>query len=184
MASAADIGWAWNFSVLTTLNSGAFIGVESVAGTAATLPLPFSSFPQVRNNTRTIGTVGEYIGVNQLGMWVARAGWIEKNRAVLNDFMEDVLRQQRWYFDPKNHAEAVKIAAELTKSPPERWDSWLFKKDGQAGDYYRNPDGRPDVEGLQKSIDVQVEFGFLKQRIDIKNYLDMSLMDEAVKRLK
>ena len=148
------------------------------------LPLPFTAFPQVRANTRTLGTVGEFIGINQLGMWVARAGFIEKNRAVLNDFMEDVLRQQRWYFDPKNHADAVKIAAELTKSPPDRWDGWLFKKDGQGGDYYRNPDGRPNIEAMQKSIDLQVEFGFLKQSIDIKNYVDMSLMDEAVKRLK
>jgi sulfonate transport system substrate-binding protein len=148
------------------------------------LPLPFTANPAVKNNTRRIGTVGEYIGINQLGMWVARAGFIEKNRAVLNDFMEDVLRQQRWYFDAKNHADAVKIASDLTKLPADRWDSWLFKKDGQDGDYFRDPNGRPDMEALQKSIDLQVEYGFLKQRIEVKNYVDLSLMEEAVKRLK
>ena len=148
------------------------------------LPLPFTANPNVRNNTRTLGTVGETIGVNQLGMWVARAGWIEKNRAALNDFMEDVLRQQRWYFDPKNHADAVKIASDVTKLPAAVWDAWLFKKDGQGGDYYRNPDGKPDLEALQKSIDLLVQYGFLKQKIEIKNYVDMSLMEEAAKRLK
>jgi sulfonate transport system substrate-binding protein len=91
---------------------------------------------------------------------------------------------ERWYFDPKNHADAVKIASEVTKQPPERWDSWLFKKDGQAGDYYRNPDGKPDVDALQKVIDLQVQYGFLKQTIDVKKFVDLSLVEEAAKRLR
>jgi NitT/TauT family transport system substrate-binding protein len=148
------------------------------------LPLPFTANPAVRAATRTLATVGDAVGINQLGMWVVRQSFIEKNHAALADFMEDALRQERWYFDPANHAEAVKIAAAVTKSPPERWDSWLFRKDGQNGDYYRNPDGRIDAEALQKVIDLQVQHGFLKQPIDVKNYVDFSLVDEAVKRLK
>ncbi|MFZ0070193.1 MAG: hypothetical protein WAK85_02915, partial [Xanthobacteraceae bacterium] len=119
-----------------------------------------------------------------LGMWVVRQSFIDKNRAALADFMEDALRQERWYLDPANHAEAVKIAAAVTKTPPERWDSWLFKKDGQRGDYYRNADGKLDVEALQKTIDLQVQYGFLKQPIDVKKYVDYSLVEEAAKRLK
>jgi sulfonate transport system substrate-binding protein len=148
------------------------------------LPLPFTANPSVRAATRTIGTTGEAVGINQLGMWVVRQPFLDKNRAALADFMEDALRQERWYLDPANHAEAVKIAAEVTKTPPERWDSWLFKKDGQRGDYYRNPDGKLDAEALQKTIDLQVQYGFLKQSIDVKKYVDYSLVDEAAKRLK
>jgi NitT/TauT family transport system substrate-binding protein len=148
------------------------------------LPLPFTANPAVRTATRTLATVGDAVGINQLGMWVARQSFIEKNHAALADFMEDALRQERWYFDPANHAEAVKIAAAVTKSPPERWDSWLFRKDGENGDYYRNPYGRIDLEALQKVIDLQVQYGFLKQSIDVKKYVDFSLVDEAVKRLK
>ncbi len=148
------------------------------------LPLPFTANPTVRAATRTLATVGDAVGINQLGMWVVRQSFIDKNRAALADFMEDALRQERWYFDPANHAEAVKIAAAVTKSPPERWDSWLFRKDGQNGDYYRNSDGRIDLNALQKVIDLQVQYGFLKQSIDVKQYTDFSLVDEAVKRLK
>jgi NitT/TauT family transport system substrate-binding protein len=148
------------------------------------LPLPFTANPSVRAATRTIGTTGDAVGINQLGMWVARQSFIDKNRAALADFMEDALRQERWYLDPANHAEAVKIAAEVTKSPPERWDSWLFKKDGQGGDYYRNPDGKLDGEALQKVIDLQVQYGLLKQTIEVKKYIDYSLVEEAAKRLK
>jgi sulfonate transport system substrate-binding protein len=148
------------------------------------LPLPFTANPAVRAATRTIGTTGDAVGINQLGMWVARQSFIEKNRAALADFMEDALRQERWYLDPANHAEAVKIAAAVTKTPPERWDSWLFKKDGERGDYYRNPDGKLNVEALQKVIDLQVQYGFVKQNIDVKKYIDLSLVEEAAKRLK
>jgi sulfonate transport system substrate-binding protein len=148
------------------------------------LPLPFTANPAVRAATRTIGTTGDAVGINQLGMWVARQSFIDKNRAALTDFMEDALRQERWYLDPANHAEAVKIAAGITKTPPERWDSWLFKKDGEKGDYYRNPDGKLNVEALQKVIDLQVQYGFVKQNIDVKKYVDLSLVEEAAKRLK
>jgi NitT/TauT family transport system substrate-binding protein len=138
----------------------------------------------VRAATRTLGTTGEAVGINQLGMWVARASVIEKNRAAFQDFMEDALRVERWYLDPKNHEAAVKIAMAVTKTPAQLWDSWLFKKDGQNGDYYRNPDGKPDIEALQKVIDLQVKYGFLKKTIDVKKYVDLSLIEEAVKRLR
>ena len=124
------------------------------------------------------------MGIGQLGMWVAREGFIAKNRAALVDFMEDALRIERWYIDPANHDEAVKIAVEITKAPPERWNSWLFKKDGQNGDYYRNPEGKPDLDALQKSIDLQVQYGFAKEKIDVKKYVDLSVVEEAAKRLK
>src|SRR5262245_51899771 len=148
------------------------------------LPLPFTANPAVRASTRTIATVGDAVGINQLGMLVARQSFIDKNRAALADFMDDALLQIGWYLDSSNHAEAVKIVAWITKSPPERWDSWLFKKDGEKGDYYRNPDGKLDVDALQKVIDLQVQYGFVKQPIDVKKYVDFSLVEEAAKRLK
>jgi sulfonate transport system substrate-binding protein len=148
------------------------------------LPLPFTANPAVRAATRTIGTTGEAVGINQLGMWVARQSFLEKNRAAMLDFLEDALRIERWYLDPANQAEAVKIAAEITKTPAPPWASWLFKKDGQRGDYYRNPDGKPDIEALQKVIDLQAQHGFLKETLDVKKYVDLSLVEEAVKRLR
>jgi sulfonate transport system substrate-binding protein len=148
------------------------------------LPLPFTANPDVRATTRTLFTQADAMGVTQLAMWVAPAPFLEKNRPAMVDFLEDVLRQERWYLDPANHAEAVKIAAELTKTPPERWDSWLFRKDGQNGDYFHNPDGKLDLDALQKSIEAQVQLGFLKQTMDIRKYTDLSLVEEAAKRLK
>ena len=146
--------------------------------------LPFTANPKAHQDARTLFTEGDAVGINQLGMWVAKSEFIAKNRAALVDFMEDALRAERWYFDPANHAEAVKIAVEVTKIPAPVWDSWLFKKDGLKGDYYRNPDGIPDVPAIQKTIDEQVKYGYLKQGVEVKKYTDFSLVEAAAKRLK
>ena len=148
------------------------------------LPLPFTANAKVRASARTLFTQGDAMGITQLGMWVARKSFIEKNRAALVDFMEDALRAERWYFDPAHHAEAVQICVAVTKVPAEGWDSWLFKKDGQAGDYYRNPEGKPDIGAIQKTIDAQAKLGVFKSSIEVKNYVDLSLVEEAAKRLK
>jgi sulfonate transport system substrate-binding protein len=148
------------------------------------LPLPFTANPKVRDATRTIFTQGDAMGITQLGMWVALKPFIDKNRAALTDFMEDALRAERWYFDPKNHAEAVQICVNVTKSPAANWDSWLFRKNGEAGDYYRDPKGHADIADIQRSIDTQVKLGVIKQSIDVKQYVDFSLVDAAAKRLQ
>ena len=146
--------------------------------------LPFTANPKAHQDARTLFTEGDAVGINQLGMWVAKSEFIAKNRAALVDFMEDALRAERRYFDPANHAEAVKIAVEVTKIPAPVWDSWLFKKDGMKGDYYRNPNGIPDVPAMQKTIDEQVKYGYLKQGVEVKKFTDFSLVEAAAKRLK
>jgi NitT/TauT family transport system substrate-binding protein len=93
--------------------------------------------------------------------------------------MEDMLRITRWYLDPKNHDEAAKIASAVTKVPPERF-GWLFTKQ----DTYRDPNLLPNVEALQRNVDMTQDLGFVKKKIDIKNYVDTSLAQEAAKRLK
>lgn len=148
------------------------------------LPLPFTANPQVRSTTRTLFTEGDAMGITQLGMWAARAPFIAAHRAALVDFMEDALRAERWYFDPANHKEAVEICVKVTKVPAERWDTWLFRKDGQAGDYYRNPDGKPDIPALQLAVNAQKDLGTLKDTIDVNKYVDLSLAEDAAKRLK
>jgi NitT/TauT family transport system substrate-binding protein len=98
---------------------------------------------------------------------------------VLIDVMEDMLRIERWYLDPKNHSEVTKIASDLLKVPPERF-GWLFTEK----DYYRDPDMMPDLTALQRNLDTTAEMGFIKSRFDVKQYSDLSLIEEAAKRLK
>jgi ABC-type nitrate/sulfonate/bicarbonate transport system substrate-binding protein len=74
----------------------------------------------------------------------------------------------------------VKAVAAFTKLQPERFSSWVFTNT----DYYRDPKGQVDVAALQRNVDVQHDLGFLKNPLDVKPYVDMSLVDEAAKRLQ
>jgi NitT/TauT family transport system substrate-binding protein len=94
--------------------------------------------------------------------------------------MEDVLRALHFFTDPAHHSEAVAIVAGFNKQPAENYDSWLFKP---GADYYRDPNAAPDLGALQSNIRTQVKFGFLKADLDIRQYTDLSLIEEAAKRL-
>jgi len=98
---------------------------------------------------------------------------------VLVDFFEDYIRATRWFMDPANQKAAVEIVSKYTKVPPERL-GWIFTK----RDFYRDPNGAPDVAGLQKNLDMLKEFKFLKSDLDIKKHVDLSLIEEAAKRIK
>lgn len=143
-------------------------------------PLPFSQDPALRAIARPLFTQREAAGSTQMILWAARKGWIEKNRAALVDFLEDTIRARRWYADPKNHDEAVKLVSTLTKTPAEHYDSWLFTKN----DYYRDPDDKPDLAALQKNLDALVDINLLPARIDVAAHADLSLVTEAAARLK
>jgi ABC-type nitrate/sulfonate/bicarbonate transport system substrate-binding protein len=142
--------------------------------------LPFSMHPALRKDAHALFTQADAIGETQMIVWAARDSFLKKNRAAMVDFMADTLRVIRWYLNPANHEEAVKIASTLTKTPPQVWDSWLFTKK----DYYRNTDMLPNLKALQANMDLQKKLGFLKSDIKVDHYADLSIVKEAAKKLK
>ena len=140
--------------------------------------LPFSLNPKLRGSSNVLFTQKEGVGRTQMIIWAARKSFLDKNRAAMVDFMEDVLRIERWYLDPKNHAEVAAIGARLLKVPPERLD-WLFSKQ----DYYRDPNGKPDLDALKKNVEMTKDLGFFNGSIDIGQHADLSIVEEAAKRL-
>ena len=141
--------------------------------------LPFSLDPELRKIARALYTQREAIGVTEMIVWTARKPFLDKNRAAMVDFMEDTLRIVQWYLDPKNQKEAAEIAARVTKQPAERF-SWLFTEK----DYYRDPNMIPDLDALQKNLDMTKDLGFVRASLDIRKYTDLSITEEAAKRLK
>jgi NitT/TauT family transport system substrate-binding protein len=126
----------------------------------------------------TLFTQKDAFGVTELTMWTARTGFIQQNRAALVDFLEDTVRAVRWYSDPQNHDEAVAIVARLNKAPVAKVD-WAFT----GRDQYRDPNGMPNLAALQANLQLQKQVGFLKDDIDVKKYSDVSMVQEAAKRL-
>jgi len=141
--------------------------------------MPFSLSPTLKENAKVLFQEKDGLGRSQFAFWVMRKSFIDKNRAAVVDFMEDVLRIERWYLDPKNHDEVAQIASRLLKVPPERF-GWLFTKQ----DYYRDPNGLPDLDALQHNVDTAAELGYFKPGIMVNRYADLSIVNEAAARLK
>jgi ABC-type nitrate/sulfonate/bicarbonate transport system substrate-binding protein len=135
--------------------------------------------PELRQKAHPLFQLRDVMGVTQILSLVARREFVDKNRAVLVDYMEDYLRSLRWYIDPANHAEAVAIAAKFTKIPAQHFEPWLLTKEDQ----YRAPSGRPDLEAMQHNIDVARDLGFVKAPLEVAKYADLSIVDAANKRL-
>ncbi|HZP76082.1 MAG TPA: ABC transporter substrate-binding protein [Pseudolabrys sp.] len=141
--------------------------------------LPFSLDPELRKLGTVLFDQAQAIGKTEMIVWVAHKSFIDKNRAALVDFMEDTLRIVHWYLDPANHDAVMQIASKITKAPPERF-GWVFTKK----DNYRDPDMKVDVATLQKNVDMTKDLGFVKESFDVKKHTDLSLVEEAAKRLK
>lgn len=144
----------------------------------AGMVMPFSLIAKKSGKVRTLFTMKDAMGEAQTTLMAARAPFIAQHRAALVDFFEDWQRAMRWYYDPKNRAEALQILSDFTKQPPSEYEDWLFTKK----DYYRSPEVLPNVEALQNNLNVQKELGLLKISIDVNKYADLSLVKEAAKR--
>jgi len=120
------------------------------------------------------------MGTVQMNVWAVRQGFIDKHRPALVDYMEDALRAERWFLDPANRQEVVAIAAKIGKAPAAYFDSWLYTKKDQ----YHNPDMQVDVDALQRSLTLMTDLGYVKASIDVRNYLDKSIVGEAAARLR
>ena len=67
----------------------------------------------------------------------------------------------------------------MTKQPPERF-GWVFTKQ----DNYRSRDMLPNLKVLQQNVNLVRDLGFVKQSVDVSKHADLSLVQEAAKRLK
>jgi len=141
--------------------------------------LPFAFDPELRRIARPLFHQRDTSGQTQLLMWTARKRFIDANRAAMVDFMEDALRITRWFLDPANHKEVTEIVGRMTMRSPQRYD-WLFTD----RDYYRDPSMLPDLEALQKNVDLVRDLGFVKNDLDVSRYADLTLIEEAAPRLK
>jgi len=142
--------------------------------------LPFSLDPELRKVAHTLFTSRDAVGISQFTLWSARKSFIDRNRAALVDFMEDAVRIMRWYLDPANHQQVMEICARITKQPsPERF-AWAYTDK----DYYRDRNLVPNLEALQHNVDLTRDLGFVKASFDVAKFSDLSIVQEAAKRLQ
>ncbi|HUD87846.1 MAG TPA: ABC transporter substrate-binding protein [Xanthobacteraceae bacterium] len=141
--------------------------------------LPFALDPQLQDVATTLFTAKDAIGVSQFVVFDARQAFIEQHRAALVDWLEDTQRILHWFMDPANHDEVAQIAGRLAKAPPERM-GWVFSKT----DAYRDPNMMPNLDALQRNVDMTKELGYANASFDVKAYSDLGMVEEAATRLK
>lgn len=144
----------------------------------ASISLPFSIAAEASGAVRTLFTMKDAIGESDMTIMAARAPFIARHRAALVDFLADMQRALRWFYDPANRPQVIAIIARATRQPPSAYADWLFTK----RDDYRDPALRPSLAAVQADIDRQVELGFLKSTIDVAAYADLSLIEAAAQR--
>ncbi|MCC7275961.1 MAG: ABC transporter substrate-binding protein [Alphaproteobacteria bacterium] len=147
---------------------------------ATTIPMPMAHELVKSGKYKPLFSAVDVIGSTQFTFLAARAEFLEQNRAAVMDFFEDTVRAMRWFYDPKNREEGLKIVAEVSKRPVGSLYH-LFT----SMDYFRDPYLIPDVAGIQRAIDVTHELGFLQRRIDVAPaYVDLSFVEEARRRIQ
>ncbi|HEY9211826.1 MAG TPA: ABC transporter substrate-binding protein [Ancylobacter sp.] len=129
---------------------------------------------------KVLFTSKDAMGPSQLVFLTANGKFLEANRAAVMDFFEDHVRAVRWFTDPKNRTEAVKIIADFMQQSPETL-THLFTKE----DYFRDPFMIPNVKSIQESIDIAVDLGLSPKGIKVDpDYVDLSFVQEAKRRIE
>jgi NitT/TauT family transport system substrate-binding protein len=154
--------------------------LESKRVDVAPLLQPFNLIAAKKGQMEPVFSTIDALGGTQTLQYIARESWIKANRAVLVDFFEDHLRFRRWIMDPANRDQALKIVADLTKRPVSAYQDWAFTKKA----YYYDPDGLSDTKLLQKNIDDLKETGILPATVDVEKFTDLSLVQDAKKRIQ
>jgi ABC-type nitrate/sulfonate/bicarbonate transport system substrate-binding protein len=140
---------------------------------------PFGFDPELLSFAKPLFTQDQAVGRTQMIVLAARKGFLEKNRAAMIDLLQDYVAATRHLDDPANREETLRLVAEVTKQPVDYYKDWVFTKK----DYFRDPNGQPDLDAFQANVDLAHELGFVRKKLDVKAYADLSLVDEAAKRV-
>jgi len=156
------------------------IGAMLLQGKADVVSLvePFNFAPDVQKGAHTLFTMRDGMGTSQMIVMTARTGFLEKNRAALDDFFDDLVRGIHWMQNPANRQAAIKFVSGAAKQPEAMFEPYYLTKK----DEFRDPNAKPDLAALQRNIDTQVKFGFLDHSFDVRKYSDLSFVDRAALR--
>ena len=145
----------------------------------APLLTPFELMALRKGGVAKIFTMRQALGATETLQWIGKADWIGKNRAALVDFLEDNIRLRKWLYNPSNRGQVLATLSKVTKRPAKNYASWAFTKK----DSYREPNGLTNVPRMQKNVDDLVKLGVLKDGLNVKNHVDLSMVKEAANRI-
>jgi ABC-type nitrate/sulfonate/bicarbonate transport system substrate-binding protein len=96
--------------------------------------------------------------------------FIAKNRDAVRAFLADYVAATRWYLANTEEAKQVLIDKQFVQTPPELYLA--------VPDYYRDPTGRINTDGLAQQQDLHLKLGWQTTRLNIGDLVDMSLLPQ------
>jgi len=135
----------------------------------------------VRNDPkyRVLFDDGDGLGHTDAVFLIANTAFLAKNRAAVQDFIEDYVRAWRWFKAPANRPAGAAIVASFMKVPVAEV-AYQFTAD----DYYRDLNQRPDLAALQNTIDILARIHLIPRPLTVApDHADLSFLDEAERRI-
>jgi ABC-type nitrate/sulfonate/bicarbonate transport system substrate-binding protein len=148
--------------------------------TAATLLAQPDDFRAEALGLRRLGLSTDYVDALVYTESSVRRDWARQNRDALVRFLRAFVDASRWFYDPANRAEAVRILVEESKADPtfaERtYDLYLSTRKTIA------QEGELSLEGLRVVTDNWQDFGLAEPAPPTNTWLDLSYLEEAQRR--
>jgi NitT/TauT family transport system substrate-binding protein len=101
---------------------------------------------------------------------IARTLFVQRDAIGVTDMIVWTARKP---FIDKNRAAMVDFMEDTL-----RITRWFLNRDA-----FHDRDMLPDLEALQKNVDMTHELGFVPSTLDVRKHTDLSIVEEAAKRL-
>ena len=178
------------------LNKGDY-SVNSVGGTtqrieamledkghaaAAVINVPFN-FRLLAAGMKDLGSATRSIGAYQAGSVVVMREWAKANSDMLVRYLRAIIEGRRWLLDPGNMAEAIQLAVDRVKLPPEvAARAYAYVTDPSEG---FNKDSQFDMEGFKNVLKLraEIEGQWSGEPPAPDKYFDLSYYNKAIAAL-
>ena len=133
---------------------------------------PFATIEQKKGGIRALFTSRDPLPFDEdLQTMYCSEEFLRKHPAPIRAYLADFVATTKWYL--ANQAAGRKALADAKKVMS---DTAVL---GEVPDSYRDPNGRTDLDGYYKLQDVMIRVGFQKNRIDPKEFIDLSFLPSS-----
>ena len=136
------------------------------------LVVPFLSAEVARGGLQPLFTGGDAFGPYSVIFHVAANNFLRAQPGAVKAFLADYVRGLKWFYDPVNRAQAVRLAAEVTRQPPEVLDAYFATN----RDYYRDQSACLTAALVQAPIDGMQAQGLIPGPVRVADHLDLSYL--------
>lgn len=159
-----------------------FAAIKSGGAVAAVLSQP-ADFEALASGFNKLGVSSEVYKDYMFNEWVVRTDWAKANEDVLVRWLRAIDRATKWFYDPKNKEEAMKVVMDVTKLNKDVAEKsyTLFVVDLKGK--VIPVDTSVSIEGLNVVLSEMVDTGDLpaSPKPDPNKYVDMSYLKKAVR---